>query len=93
MKKRSHLHTNFIHFIVEKYNKEIQGLPDEETNVSNNEIVDEFDEIINGKEIQKDEVQDEIEDDETIDDLVKEFQLLEKKYNFKTNGSIRNKRK
>ena len=38
-------------------------------------------------------VQDEIEDDETIDDLVKEFQLLEKKYNFKTNGSIRNKRK
>lgn len=93
MKKRSHLHTNFINFIVEKYNKEIQGLPDEETNVSNNDIVDEFDEIINGKEIQKDEVQDEIEDEETIDDLVKEFQLLEKKYNFKTNGSIRNKRK
>lgn len=30
---------------------EIQGLPDEETNVSNNEIVDEFDEIINSKEI------------------------------------------
>lgn len=93
MKKRNHLYTNFIHFIVEKYNKEIQGLPDEETNVSNNEIVDEFDEIMNGKEIQKDEVQDEIEEDETIDDLVKEFQLLEKKYNFKTNGSIRNKRK
>lgn len=93
MKKRSHLHTNFIKFIIEKYNKEIQGLPDEETNVSNNEIVDEFDEIINGKEIQNDEVQDEIEDEETIDDLVKEFQLLEKKYNFKTNGSIRNKRK
>jgi hypothetical protein len=93
MKKRSHLHTNFIKFIIEKYNKEIQGLPDEETNVSNKEIVDEFDEIINGKEIQKDEVQDEIEDDETIDDLVKEFQLLEKKYNFKTNDSIRNKRK
>lgn len=93
MKKRSHLHTNFIKFIIEKYNKEIQGLPDEETNVSNKEIVDEFDEIINGKEIQKDEVQDEIEDDETIDKLVKEFQLLEKKYNFKTNGSIRNKRK
>ena len=93
MKKRSHLHTNFMKFIIEKYNKEIQGLPDEETNVSNKEIVDEFDEIINGKEIQKDEVQDEIEDDETIDDLVKEFQLLEKKYNFKTNDSIRNKRK
>ncbi|MBP6181911.1 hypothetical protein [Flavobacterium sp.] len=51
MKKRSHLYTNFIHFIVEKYNMEIQGLPDEETNVSNNEIVDEFDEIINSKEI------------------------------------------
>ena len=93
MKKRSHLHTNFIKFIVEKYNKEVQELPDEETNVSNNEIVDEFDEIINGKEVKKDEVQDEMEDDETIDELVKEFQLLEKKYNFKTIDSIRNKRK
>lgn len=91
MKKRKHLHTNFIKFLLEKYNKEIQELPDEETNYSNKELSDEFDKIINGNEVQKDEIQDELEnDDENIDDLVKEYQLLEKKYKVKTNGRIYN---
>ena len=88
MKKRKHLHTNFIKFIIEKYSQE---LPDEETNVSNRKLEDEFDEIINGQEVKKDEVQDEIED-ENIDNLVKEYQLLEKKYKLKSNGRIYNKR-
>jgi hypothetical protein len=92
MKKRKHLHTNFIKFILEKYSQE---LPDEETNVSNRKLEDEFDEIIKGQEVQKDEVQDEIEndeDDENIDNLVKEYQLLEKKYKLKSNDRIYNKR-
>jgi arsenate reductase-like glutaredoxin family protein len=92
MKKRKHLHTNFIKFILEKYSQE---LPDEETNVSNKKLEDEFDEIINGQEVKKDELQDEIEDDEddeNIDNLVKEYQLLEKKYKLKSNGRIYNKR-
>ena len=94
MKKKKHLHTNFIRFILEKYSQE---LPDEETNVSNKKLEDEFDEIINGKEVKKEEVQDEIEnddddDDENIDDLVKEYQLLEKKFKLKSNGRIYNKR-
>lgn len=97
MKKKKHLHTNFIKFIVEKYNKEIQELPEEETNLSNKNLSDEFDRIINDDEVQ-DEVQDEIEDeidndDENIDDLIKEYRFLEKKYKSKTYGNIYNKRK
>lgn len=48
-------------------------------------------------EKENDEVQDEEEtpedDDESIDDLIKEYRRIEKKYKMKTNGSIRNKRK
>jgi BioD-like phosphotransacetylase family protein len=90
--KKKHLETNFIKFIAEKYKKEIQELPDEETNVSNKEIVDEFDEIINNKEIKKDEVQDETEnEDDLLEDLIKEYNQLQKKYKLKTNG-LYNKR-
>ena len=90
--KKKHLETNFIKFIVEKYKKEIQELPDEETNVSNNEIVDEFDEIINTKEIEKKEVQDETDNEnDLVEDLIKEYNQLQKKYKLKTNG-LYNKR-
>ena len=90
-KKKTHLHTNFIKYVLEKYSQE---LPDddcnqEETNVSNKNLEDEFDKIINGQEIKKDEVQDEIEedeDDENIENLVKEYQLLEKIHKLKSNG-------
>ena len=94
MKKR--LHTSFVKFIIEKYDKEIQELPEEETNYSK-DISDEYDEIMNYGDEENDEVQDEEEtsenDDETIDDLIKEYRSLAKKYKIKTNGSIRNKRK
>ena len=56
-------------------------------------LEDEFDEIINGDEVQ-DEVQDETEnDDENIDDLIEEYRLLEKIYKSKTYGNIYNKSK
>ena len=46
MKKRKHLQTNFFKFIIEKYNKEIQDeLNDEETNVSDDELIDDIDNI------------------------------------------------
>ncbi len=96
MKKR-YLQTNFIKFLIEKYEKEIQELPEEETNLSDNKLSDEFDKIINGEEAQEeiqDEVQEEPEDnDENIDDLIKEYRLLEKKYKLKSNGYIPSKRK
>nr|WP_315175192.1 hypothetical protein [uncultured Flavobacterium sp.] len=90
--KKKYLETNFVKFIREKYKKEIQQLPDEETNVSNKEIVDEFDEIINAKEIEKDEVQDGTDnEDDLVEDLIKEYNQLQKKYKLKTNG-LYNKR-
>ena len=83
MKKKTHLQTSFIKFLIEKYESEIQELPDEETNIPNKKVVDDFDKIINGDEAQEeiqDEVQEEPEnDDENIEDLIKEYRLLEKK--------------
>ena len=97
MKSKRNLQTNFLRFVIEKYNAEIQELPEEETNCSDEKLVDEFDEIMGYGEEEKDEVQDKEEtqenDDETIDDLIKEYRRIEKKYKMKTNGSIRNKRK
>ena len=96
MKKR-YLQTNFIKFLIEKYEKEIQELPEEETNLSDNKLSDEFDRIINGEE-EREEIQDEVQEepednDENIDDLIKEYRLLEKKYKLKSNGYIPIKRK
>ena len=96
MKKKTHLQTSFIKFLIEKYESEIQELPDEETNIPNKKVVDDFDKIINGDEAQEeiqDEVEEEPKDDENIEDLIKEYRLLEKKYKLKSNGYISSKRK
>lgn len=93
MKKRTHLHTNFVKFIFEKYKKETQELPDKETKVSNKELADEIDEILNDKEIPKDkskpaESQDEPDENEDLDTLLKEYLTLEKKYKAKRNDNL-----
>lgn len=87
MKKKTHLHTNFIKFIIEKYNKD-EEIPDEETNVSDDEIIDNIDEI----EI-PDEVQDDDDEDETIEDLIKEYNEMEKKYKTLRNDKLYNKKR
>jgi hypothetical protein len=85
MKRKTHLHTNFIKFILEKYNKD-EKIPDEDTNVSDKEIIDDIDEIDNPDEVQN-------EDDETIEDLIKEFNELEKKYKtLRNDNKIHNKK-
>jgi len=93
MKMKKHLHTNFIKFIIEKYSQE---LPEEEIDFPKRKLEDEFDEIFNGQEVKKDEVQNEIEkdddDDDNIENLVKEYKSLEKKYNLKSNDRVYNKR-
>jgi hypothetical protein len=77
MKQKKHLQTNFLRFLLEKNNiTEIasgtQELQEEETNLSNKKLSVDFDKIINGDE-------DEIDnDEENIDDLIKEYRLLEK---------------
>ena len=94
MKQKKNLQTNFLRFLLERnrlteIEPENQELPEEETNLSNKKLSDDFDKIING-----DEVQDEIEnDEENIDDLIKEYRLLEKIYKSKTYGNVYNKRK
>lgn len=94
MKKR--LHTSFIKFIVEKYDKEIQELPEEETNYRK-DISDEYDEIMNYGDEENDEVQDKKEtvenDGESIDDLITQYLSLVKKYKIQADGNILNERK
>ena len=70
MKNRKHLETNFINFIIEKY-KKVEKHPKEESDVSDEEIIDD---IETPDDIKGDE------DDETIDNLIKEFTELNKKY-------------
>lgn len=82
MKKKKHLHTSFVKFIIEKYNKD-DKLTDEETNVSDEEIIDEI-------EI-PDEVQDDDEED-TIEDLIKEFNEMEQKYKTARNDKLYSKK-
>lgn len=86
MKKKTHLHTNFIKYILEKYNKE-EGFPDEETNVSDDEIIDGIDKIKIPVEVQDED------EDETIEDLIKEFNGLEKKYKTLRNDKVHNKKR
>lgn len=89
MKKRTHLETSFVKFIVEKYKKEVQELPDENKKDSEKELSDEFDEIISNKEVTDEEPDDAQDDDkEDIDSLIKEYLALEKKYKSKRNGSL-----
>lgn len=75
MKKKKYLHTNFIKFLVEKYNKEIQ---DEETELPEDKIVDENDEVEN----------DENKEDEPIEDLIAEYRDLYKKFEHKKYDAI-----
>ena len=80
MKKKKHLHTSFVKFIIEKYNKE-EKITDEETNVSDEEIIDEI------------EIPDEVQDDEdTIEDLIKEFNQMEQKYKTLKNDKLYSKK-
>lgn len=94
MKKR--LHTSFIKFIVEKYDKEIQELPEEETNYRK-DISDEYDEIMNYGDEENVEIQDKKEtvenDGESIDDLITQYLSLVKKYKIQADGNILNERK
>jgi len=81
MKKKKYLHTSFVKYI-EKYNKD-EKLTDEETNVSDEEIIDEI-------EI-PDEVQDD-DDEDTIEDLIKEFNEMGQKYKTLKNDKLYSKK-
>ena len=75
MKKKQYLHTNFIKFLVEKYNKEVK---DEETDLPEDKITNKDEETDN----------DENDDDEPIEDLIAEYKDLYKKFEDKKYDEI-----
>ena len=91
MKKRKHLQTNFFKFIVEKYNKEIQDeLNDEETNLSDDELIDDIDNIEEPTEPKGKLKED---DDLNLDELIEEYNKLTNKYKTLKNDNSLYKRK
>jgi hypothetical protein len=91
MKNRKHLQTNFFKFIVEKYNKEIQDeLNDEETNLPDEELIDNIDDIEEPTE-PKNKIKD--DDDLNLDELIEEYNKLTNKYKTLKNDNSLYKRK
>ena len=91
MKKRKHLQTNFFKFIVEKYNKEIQDeLNDEETNLSDDELIDDIEDIEEPTEPKGKLKED---DDLNLDELIEEYNKLTNKYKTLKNDNSLYKRK
>jgi hypothetical protein len=91
MKKRKHLQTNFFKFIVEKYNKEIQDeLNDEETNLTDDELIDDIDDIEEPTEPKNKKKED---DDLNLDELIEEYNKLTNKYKTLKNDNSLYKRK
>ena len=75
MKSKTHIKTKFLHFIFEKYNKEIQDeLNDEETNLPDEELIDDIDDIEEPKRKLKED------DDLNLDELIEEYNKLTNKY-------------
>jgi hypothetical protein len=91
MKKRKHLQTNFFKFIVEKYNKEIQDeLNDEETNLPDEELIDNIDDI---EEQTKPKRRLKEDDDLNLDELIEEYNKLTNKYKTLKNDNSLYKRR
>ena len=88
MKKR--LHTSFVKFIDEKYNKESQDFPEEEETNYRKDISDEYDEIMDYGDEENETVEN---DGESIDDLITQYLSLVKKYKIQADGNILNERK
>lgn len=91
MKKRKHLQTNFFKFIIEKYNKELQDeLNYEETNVSDDELIGDIDNIEAPEEPKRKLKED---DDLDLDELIEEYNKLSEKYkNLRNDYSLYNRR-
>lgn len=88
MKSKTHIKTKFLHFIFEKYNKEIQDeLNDEETNLPDEEIIDDIDDIEEPKRKLKED------DDLNLDELIEEYNKLTNKYKILKNDNSLYKRK
>lgn len=90
MRKRKHLQTSFLKYILEKYNKEENEINDEETNTSDEETIDNVEKIDFSKEKTKEVQKDKIKDDEDLDldKLIKEYNKLTEKLKTKRNDIL-----
>ena len=88
MKKRKHLETKFYKFLLEKLDEEIQ---DEETNISDDEIVDEIDNIEEPIKIKPQQKTKEDEDFD-LDGLIEEYNKLTQKYKMIKNDTLYKRR-
>ena len=88
-RKRKHLQTDFIKFILEKYSKESQDIPEDEILIPDEES--EESELRKKRKIKLlNEVDDEVQndedeesqsnEDEIIDELLNEYKKIKKKY-------------
>ena len=85
MKSKTYIKTKFLHFIFEKYNKEIQDeLNDEETNLPDEELIDDIEEP--KRKLKED-------DDLNLDELIEEYNKLTNKYITLKNDNSLYKRK
>ena len=89
--RKSSLHTSFYKFIVEKYNKEIQDeMNDEETNLPDEEIIDDIDSIEEPTDPKRKIKEDE---DFNLEELIEEYNKLTNKYKTLKNDNSLYKRK
>ncbi len=91
MRKRKHLETSFIKYILEKYNKELdEEYNDEETNISDEDLIDDIEEIDLSNEKSKRDQKEKIKDDEDLDldKLIEEYNKLTEKLKTKKNDIL-----
>jgi hypothetical protein len=91
MRKRKHLETKFYKFLLEKLDEEIQDeIQDEETNKSDEEIIDEIDNI--EEPIKKKPQQSKEDEDFDLDGLIEEYNKLTQKYKMIKNDTLYKRR-
>jgi hypothetical protein len=89
--KRKHLQTDFVKFILEKYSREGQDLPEgeeienpddenEEPEFRKRKGIKKLNEFDDEDEIEEDDEESNEVDDELIDELLNEYKRLKKKY-------------
>jgi hypothetical protein len=92
MRKRKHLETRFYKFLLERLDQieDEEEIQDEETNLSNDEIIDEIDNI--KEPIEKPQRKIKEDEDLDLDELIEEYNRLTEKYKTMKNDTLYKRR-
>lgn len=92
MRKRKHLETRFYKFLLERLDQieDEEEIQDEETNLSNDEIIDEIDNI--KEPIEKPQRKIKEDEDLDLDELIEEYNKLTEKYKTIKNDTLYKRR-